>query len=377
MNRDHLDALLDQLLREILGGDRPRDMTARILARATIGDRSRRRWWIGAGAAIAACVAIATSLYFLWPRQYPAPEFTGVIAVDSGQPLAHGVPLETTTQPGEIELGGYVDVHLKPDTKFQLGGEQLAEEIFLDTGHVDVDVTKKKGRFDVGVGPVDIEVTGTEFSVDVTPETVAGTASRHVVVAVTEGTVRVKDGEKTSSVQKGESLVLDPPLAAPPQITATAPAATKPSETVPATNAGGNAIPVAPATATAPVTLATPQPPDQEPPPAPATLPATTPAPLAVKGGRINMAAVPTAPAGLRENTLSNDASIETEGMLMQRNGKLFIQNSLGLTPLPAENSLPPNLPPLDGLLDVKWVNGKVASIRPVVAPPSPNPAPR
>ena len=62
MNRDYHDGLMEQLLREILGGDRPRDMTARVLAQAKIYDRFRRRWWIAAGAAVAASVVLAASL---------------------------------------------------------------------------------------------------------------------------------------------------------------------------------------------------------------------------------------------------------------------------------------------------------------------------
>ena len=55
MKRDYHDALIDQLLREILGGDRPRDMTARVLAQAKIMDRFRRRnWWLSGLAAAAA-----------------------------------------------------------------------------------------------------------------------------------------------------------------------------------------------------------------------------------------------------------------------------------------------------------------------------------
>src|SRR5207244_4210282 len=75
MNREppYLDMLLEQLLRETLGGDRSRDITERVMAQARAYDRVRRHWWVAAGSAIAALVAISISIWMFWPQSYPAP----------------------------------------------------------------------------------------------------------------------------------------------------------------------------------------------------------------------------------------------------------------------------------------------------------------
>ena len=115
---------MEQMLRETLGGDRPRDMTARVLARAKAHDRRRRSWWISAGAAMAACVAIAITLWMFRPQEYPTPISTGfAMNADRLEPGVHMVAVSNNSAVGStLQLGGYVQVKASPDTEFTLGG---------------------------------------------------------------------------------------------------------------------------------------------------------------------------------------------------------------------------------------------------------------
>ena len=121
MNRDYHDAVIDQLLREILGGDRPRDMTARVLAQARLMDRFRRRnWWLS-GLAAAAVVALAACLTMYWPHEYPAFQAEGV-AVQVGARLERGAELVSSeSDGGTVKLGGYVDIAMAPQTTLRIG----------------------------------------------------------------------------------------------------------------------------------------------------------------------------------------------------------------------------------------------------------------
>ena len=86
MTRDNHDLLIDQLLRETLGGDRPRDMTARVMAHVRIMDRFRFRSWIATGSAIAAGQGVLL----------PSPVViaaTAILAADWVRVAAIGLPL--------------------------------------------------------------------------------------------------------------------------------------------------------------------------------------------------------------------------------------------------------------------------------------------
>jgi ferric-dicitrate binding protein FerR (iron transport regulator) len=206
MNRDYHDALIDQLLREMLGGDRPRDMTARVLAQVKLIDRFRRRnrWLSGLAAAAALALAIGLTMY--WPREYPAPYGEGVL-VKYGTPLQRGAQVETgETDGGMLKLGGYVDISMSPQTDLTIGGARYQERVFLNEGNLAVNVLKKRGAFDVVVGPATVHVTGTQFDVAVTNEETATERKRKLVVSVGEGGVQVQgvDGTTPVSLTKGE-----------------------------------------------------------------------------------------------------------------------------------------------------------------------------
>ncbi len=197
MNRDHPDALIEQLLREFLGGDRPRDLTVRVMARARIYDRTRWRRWVGVGSAIAAAAAISVSIWGLWPQAYPGTHLVdGQIMVNAGNgdEIPPGSLVQTEpdeTAHASIAIGGYVLVAMDKDTEITMGGSKYAEKVFLDHGDLDVDVTKKTGTFDVAVGSANVHVTGTKFHLAMRPKQVDGGVERNLVVRVREGSVVV------------------------------------------------------------------------------------------------------------------------------------------------------------------------------------------
>jgi ferric-dicitrate binding protein FerR (iron transport regulator) len=223
MNRDHEDALMEQLLREMLGGDRPRDMTARVLSQARLYDRFRRRWWIAAGAAVAAGVVLAASVFQLWPRTYPGYEVHGV-AITNGNEPQPGATLQTDDiTSGNLRLGGYVDVIMRPQTALTLGGgTKFREKVFLEQGELQVAVRKNMGKFEIGVGPATVNVTGTRFNVNVTNSEAAGELSKKLHVSVDEGSVEIhgipgqSDTERLSAGDKKEFVIFYTPKVIPP-----------------------------------------------------------------------------------------------------------------------------------------------------------------
>jgi hypothetical protein len=192
MRQDCHDALIDQLLREILGGDRPRDMTARVLAQARIMDRFRRRnWWLG-GVAAAAAITLAVCLTLYWPREYPAPQAEGMLVQD-GSHLQRGVELVSSeVDGGMVRLGGYVDISVAPQTSFTIGGTRYRERVVLNRGRLVVHVLQRRGQFDVVVGPATVHVTGTQFTIDVANDNTPTERVKKMIVSVREGAVQVE-----------------------------------------------------------------------------------------------------------------------------------------------------------------------------------------
>lgn len=224
MSRDHYDALIEQLLREVLGGDRPRDMAARVLAQAKLLDRARRVWWIGAGAAAAASIALAISVWSFWPRAYPQPQVAGAIAVSTPEPERGSTIVTPVDEGGQVTLGGYAKLDLAPDTALTLGGSKFEEKVFLERGHIDVNVKKNRGEFDVSVGSALIHVTGTKFAVSVIDPADDDQSSpqKKLQVAVKEGSVEVKGVDNPRTLlggQVGLFEVSEIRKAIPPEVT--------------------------------------------------------------------------------------------------------------------------------------------------------------
>ena len=201
MSRNNRDQLIDQLLREVLGGDRPRDMTARVLAQARIIDRFRRRNWYLGGSAIAAAIALAVGLTMYWPHAYPEPAAQQVVITDGGV-MERGAHIETDDlDTGTVELGNYVYIKMAPQTAMTIGGAKYEEKVLLDQGQLDVSVTKNKGRFDIAVGPATVHVTGTKFGVNVTNEITSAARLKKLTVAVKEGSVEVQNVPGVTGIQ--------------------------------------------------------------------------------------------------------------------------------------------------------------------------------
>jgi hypothetical protein len=207
MNRDHHDALIEQLLRESMGGDRPRDLTQRVLALARAHDRSRRAWWISAGASMAAGFILAITIWTLWPKKYPTPVFSEGIVNLTGDPLfERGADLlSEMDRASTFQLGGYIRATVAPNTSFRVGGVPRREVVYLSQGRIDFDVTKKRGTFDVRVGPATVQVTGTSFTVEtfVAPYGIREFENR-MRVSVKEGSVNVSVSGATTSIAAGD-----------------------------------------------------------------------------------------------------------------------------------------------------------------------------
>jgi len=373
MSRDHGDALLDQLLHELLGNDRPRDMTARVLTRAALFDRARRHWWIGAGAAVAALLVLGVTLFVVWPREYPEPEETGIATVDPGEQIERGTELQTGAQKGTLDLGGYVHVDVDPHTQFMIKGKRLQEAVALDAGRIEAAVTKKKGTFDVMVGRVDVHVTGTHFSVQVEVDDAANPPVKRVMVNVSEGAVQVTDTTGAVSAVGGEGnpsdLKLEIPLPRPPATTthapetqvatasAPAPVATAPA-TVPAT-VPANVLPrSSPTPATPPEPPAT-RPATSRPTTAPATAPAT-----AASAPAANVRALPP----LVSNAKMADGS--SQGIVIERNGNYSLINGSLVFDLPKPDARPNGIHYLPGdSVTVTWSKGVVTKVEPAKPP--------
>lgn len=374
MSRDHADLLIDQLLREVLGGDHPRDMTARVLARAALHDRARRTRWIFAGAAIAASLAIAMTLIFLWPRPYPEPRISGVDLVGAGVPGERGTPLETGDTAGKVELGGYVDAVVDPHTSFTIRGKQHQEALALDSGSMQFDVTEKHGTFDVYVGAFDIHDTGTKFSVDVQINNAANPPVKDLKVNVTQGSVEVRDGHSTTNiVRAGEPAFIAPvvPLKNPSPASAPAPiAATRAAATATAAATRATAPQTAPATQPLPATQPAPatQPlPATQTSPATQPLPATQPAPATRPAPAANK---PPPMPPLNPNVTMNTGS--TSGYVIERNGKYSLINGQLVFDLPPPDGKPNGLNYLPGdYVTITWTNKAVTKA--VIAKPPPS----
>jgi hypothetical protein len=198
MSRDHHDLLMDQMLRELLGGDRPRDITDRVLARVRTYDKVRRHWWTGVGSAIAASIAIGVTLWALWPRSGDYQIATlrdGFVDISNTETLQRGSRIVTPEEnSATIALGGYVNVEMAPKTVMTLGGARFAEKVFLEQGELDVHVIPGRGTFDVGAGRAVVHVTGTKFQVGFSEEESDDRRTKKLRVAVKEGSVKVEVG---------------------------------------------------------------------------------------------------------------------------------------------------------------------------------------
>jgi len=67
--------------------------------------------------------------------------------VTEGGAVERGAHIETDeVDTGKVELGGYVDITMRPQTALTIGGAKYEEKVLLDRGQLDVNVTKNRGR---------------------------------------------------------------------------------------------------------------------------------------------------------------------------------------------------------------------------------------
>ncbi|MFW6108265.1 MAG: FecR domain-containing protein [bacterium] len=203
------DRLIEVLLAELLGGERPPDVTRAVLARA-----GRGRRWALAGAAIAAGLLATVGVWWLLGA-YPGPRAAGPLTVVGGGPVQRGATLVARERPATVSLGGYCRVRLHPGSRVRVAGEREAEEVFLEQGGVTCEVEPGAGRFAVATPVGKVTVTGTEFTVQLLggkgDETMRGmqmlvrVAMGAVLVSGSWGQVTLGEGEERRVPERAAS----------------------------------------------------------------------------------------------------------------------------------------------------------------------------
>jgi len=215
------ERLIHILLCEEIGSETVPDVTDRVLKRALQHDR--HSWLRGVfvghdqsglksalrgsgrfglrGAAIAAVTAFAVVCVLAgwWTvGRYPEPQATGSYKLLDATEVRRGAVLVTEDQPASLALGGYCQVRLEPNTKLRIEGKRDAEQVFLEKGAVQCDVTPGRGAFAVCSRAGTVSVVGTSFSVKLLERKGAETLGSIrktawvLAVAVTAGSVSVE-----------------------------------------------------------------------------------------------------------------------------------------------------------------------------------------
>jgi len=171
------DRLIEVLLREELGQERPPSLNKAVRAKASEVLRLRRRRWIVLVASSAAMVIAAVGLFFAL-RQPPQPNTAGTNE-QNPPPQVTDKPTEPkpnpTDQRGQIvkagktsehlTLGGYANLELSPYGELKIAGAPNAEAVVLNRGKVSCKIERGHGSFDVLSELGKVSVTGTEFEV--------------------------------------------------------------------------------------------------------------------------------------------------------------------------------------------------------------------
>ncbi|MBM4034478.1 MAG: FecR domain-containing protein [Planctomycetes bacterium] len=213
---DDLDRLVDLLLSEELGGERPPDLADKVLARAF--GRRRGALWI---AAAAAAVLVAIGLWALLAPSYPEPLASGSYLVVGGGKVRRGSTIVRSDAPATLTLGGYCRIELDPRTAVVIEGQPRAEQVFLERGGVACKVDSQAGTFAVRTDAGTASVAGTEFCVQLIEDDAA--SGKRVLVRVAAGAVTVSGAWGESRLAAGEERVFpekapepEPPSKKPP-----------------------------------------------------------------------------------------------------------------------------------------------------------------
>jgi len=226
-NNDH-DRLVHILLREMVGGETPPDVTERVLARAVVGPRrtivekaapdvtegalgrairrARPRWWHGAAAVAAIAAVLVASVMF---GRYPPPQISGDYTIVDGERLERGSAVVTEDRSAVITLGGYCRIELRPDSALQIKGGKKAEQVLLERGGVECEVDEQVGAFAVETEVGTVSVVGTKFAVRLIEEKGdAAALGARLLVRVLEGEVSVSGDWGTALLRAGEEKLL-------------------------------------------------------------------------------------------------------------------------------------------------------------------------
>jgi hypothetical protein len=184
------ERLIDTLLREVLGGNAPPDLTDAVLRRAF---PSRRRWlFLAAGIAAAASLLLTiVGYFFLRTRGYPEPSASGAYEIVGGGPLQRGAVVRTEVEHAQLHLGGFIQVDVKSATLLRISGTRAAEALDLDVGEIECSVTPGVGSFSVQTALGVVSVKGTRFAVQVLHEKVKEVLEKRMIVRVLTGAVFV------------------------------------------------------------------------------------------------------------------------------------------------------------------------------------------
>ncbi len=192
--QDWLDRLIDTLLREEVGGERPPDITERVTAAARKRRKKptrARRWWAWAGGVVAAVLLVGIGFALFGPPRKGELTASG-LTVDGGGPLARGATVRTAGGKGTLTLGGYCSVELQANTAVRIDGTAGDERVALLAGELACAVQPNRGGFAVGTPQGRVTVSGTRFNVRLHPgRTPDGRVAEWTVVQVEEGSVSV------------------------------------------------------------------------------------------------------------------------------------------------------------------------------------------
>jgi len=229
MRNDNNDRLVHILLREMVGGETPPDVTEKVLALASaergrtsvemappdvtekvlsraFGRPRRRRWYI-AGAAAAAVAAVLVAL--LTFGRYPSPEISGDYKIVGGERLERGSAVVTEDRSAVITLGGYCRIELQLESALQIKGGKKAEQVLLRRGGVECEVDQRVGAFAVETEIGTVSVVGTKFAVRLIEEKGdAAALGARLLVRVLEGEVSVSGDWGTALLRAGEEKLL-------------------------------------------------------------------------------------------------------------------------------------------------------------------------
>ncbi len=196
MGNDY-DRLVHVLLREIVGGETPPDVTEKVLARAFVEPRRTitekappavteralgrairrawpRRWHAAAAAGAIAAVLVVSVMLGRYPAPQisgaytivePAPEMSGAYTLKGGESLVRGSVIVTEDRSAVITLGDYCRIELQPESALQIKGGKKAEQVLLERGAVECEVDEQVGAFAVETEIGTVSVVGTKFAV--------------------------------------------------------------------------------------------------------------------------------------------------------------------------------------------------------------------